>query len=52
MIKIKKEPLKELPKCFGNPEPECVGKCALEPSCANDWLFKQMRKLMERRNKK
>lgn len=38
MMKIK-EPLKTLPKCFGDPESECVNKCALEPSCANDWLF-------------
>lgn len=37
---VKKEPLKQLPKCYGDPEPECVTTCALEPACANHWLFK------------
>jgi len=34
-----KEPLKKLPKCYGDPDPECVATCALEPACANHWLF-------------
>jgi hypothetical protein len=38
---MKKQPLKKLPKCYGDPEAECVSTCALEPACANDWLFKK-----------
>ena len=45
---MKKEPVKQLPKCYGDPEPECVTTCALEPSCANHWLFEHKRKEEER----
>ena len=34
-----KEPVKQLPKCYGGPDLICVGTCALEPACSNHWLF-------------
>ena len=50
----KKYPLKELPKCFGDPEPECVlteakreSECALEPACSNHYLFLHEKKAKE-----
>jgi len=42
MPKDNKKPLKKifskLEPCFGDPKPECVGTCPLEPECANKWL--------------
>lgn len=31
---MERTPIK-MPKCFGNPEPECVTKCEMEAECAN-----------------
>jgi hypothetical protein len=47
-----KKPLKELPDCYGNPEPECVSTCALEPSCGNRWLFEKDARERERERDK
>jgi len=39
-----KKMLKEILPCFGDPNPECVRKCILEPECANKWLKDQKKK--------
>lgn len=39
-----KKMLKVILPCFGDPQPECVGKCILEPECANKWLKDQKKK--------
>lgn len=39
-----KKMLKEILLCFGNPEPECVRTCILEPECANKWLKDRRKK--------
>lgn len=43
-----KHPIQK-PKCFGNPEPECVKVCVLEPYCANACLKKHQKVSTEKK---